>query len=109
MTPTREKTGAGSVSIRKLTLTDFRNYSSLSLELEPGMVYTAEPGLYIAAAADVPARFADIGIRIEDDVLITRDGCEVLTHDTPKSIDDIEALMRDGAAGRARPAVAVGR
>src|SRR5689334_11259163 len=45
MTPTREKTGAGSVSIRKLTLTDFRNYSSLSLELEPGMVvFSGENG-----------------------------------------------------------------
>ncbi|MFL6654533.1 MAG: Xaa-Pro aminopeptidase [Sulfurifustis sp.] len=78
-------------------------------ELEPGMVFTAEPGLYIAAAADIPERFGNIGVRIEDDVLITRDGCEVITHDTPKTVADIEALMRDGAAGRTRAAVAVGR
>jgi len=63
-------------------------------ELEPGMTLTVEPGLYIAAADDVPAGFANIGIRIEDDVLVTRDGVEVLSRDTPKRIDDIEALMR---------------
>jgi Xaa-Pro aminopeptidase len=77
-------------------------------ELEPGMTFTVEPGLYIAAAADIPERLRNIGIRIEDDVLITRDGCEVLTHDTPKTVADIEALMRDGA-GRARTPIAVGR
>lgn len=63
-------------------------------ELEPGMVLTVEPGLYIAAANDIPERLRDIGIRIEDDVLVTRDGCDVLSRDTPKTIDDIEALMR---------------
>lgn len=63
-------------------------------EFEPGMVLTVEPGLYIAAAADVPEGFHNIGIRIEDDVLVTRNGCEVLTQDTPKSIGEIEALMR---------------
>lgn len=78
-------------------------------ELEPGMTFTVEPGLYIAAAADVPPRFSNIGIRIEDDVLITREGCEVLTHDVPRTVDDIEALMRDGAAGRTRAPLAVTR
>ena len=63
-------------------------------EFEPGMVLTVEPGLYIAAAADVPQGFHNIGIRIEDDVLVTRNGCEVLTQDAPKTIDEIEALMR---------------
>jgi len=63
-------------------------------ELEPGMTLTVEPGLYIAAGPGVPERFANIGVRIEDDVLVTRDGCEVLTHEVPKTIDDIEALMR---------------
>jgi Xaa-Pro aminopeptidase len=63
-------------------------------EFEPGMVLTVEPGLYIDAAADVPERFRNIGIRIEDDVAVTRNGCEVLTQDTPKAIDEIEALMR---------------
>lgn len=62
--------------------------------LEPGMVLTVEPGLYIAAAGDVPERWHDIGIRIEDDVLVTRTGHDNLTRKAPKSIDDIEHLMR---------------
>ena len=61
--------------------------------LEPGMVLTVEPGLYIAAARGVPRRYQNIGIRIEDDVVITRDGCEILSRDVPKTIDQIEALM----------------
>jgi Xaa-Pro aminopeptidase len=62
--------------------------------LEPGMVLTVEPGLYIAAAEDVDERWHDIGIRIEDDVLVTRGGHDVLTSKAPKSVDDIEHLMR---------------
>lgn len=62
--------------------------------LEPGMCLTIEPGLYISAADDVPEHLHDIGVRIEDDVLITRDGHEVLTDGLAKEIDDIEALMR---------------
>ena len=67
--------------------------------LAPGMVLTVEPGLYIRSAADVPERLRDIGVRIEDDVLVREGGCEVLTAEAPKRIDDIEALMRD-ARGR---------
>jgi Xaa-Pro aminopeptidase len=63
-------------------------------EFEPGMTLTVEPGLYIAAAADIPAEFHNVGIRIEDDVLVVRDGCEILTQDVPKTVDEIEALMR---------------
>jgi Xaa-Pro aminopeptidase len=62
--------------------------------LEPGMVLTVEPGLYIAAAQDIPEGFRNIGVRIEDDVLVTRDGNEVLSRDAPKGVDEIEALMR---------------
>ncbi|MEZ5604278.1 MAG: aminopeptidase P N-terminal domain-containing protein [Burkholderiaceae bacterium] len=62
--------------------------------LAPGMVLTVEPGLYVRAASDVPAEFHDIGIRIEDDALVTASGCEILTVDAPKRVDDIEALMR---------------
>lgn len=64
-------------------------------ELEPGMVITIEPGIYIRddASTDVPGRFKGIGIRIEDDVLITRKKPEVLTAAAPKSIPDIEAVM----------------
>ncbi|OGI40488.1 MAG: Xaa-Pro aminopeptidase [Candidatus Muproteobacteria bacterium RBG_16_62_13] len=64
-------------------------------ELEPGMTLTIEPGLYIAqGSADVDKRWWNIGIRIEDDVLVTRDGSEVLTADAPKTVADIEACMR---------------
>jgi len=62
--------------------------------LEPGMVLTVEPGLYIGEADDVPKGFHDIGIRIEDDVLVTRDGSDVLSKDAPKEISEIESLMR---------------
>ncbi|HEY3983282.1 Xaa-Pro aminopeptidase [Cedecea sp.] len=61
--------------------------------LEPGMVITVEPGLYIAPDADVPAQYRGIGIRIEDDIVITNDGNENLTASVVKSADDIEALM----------------
>jgi Xaa-Pro aminopeptidase len=66
--------------------------------LAPGMTLTVEPGLYIRAADDVPERLRNIGVRIEDDVLVTDAGCEVLTAEAPKGIDDIEALMRDARA-----------
>ena len=62
--------------------------------LEPGMALTIEPGIYIPAGMKgVPRRFANIGIRIEDDVVVTRDGCEVLTDAVPRHPDEIEALM----------------
>lgn len=62
--------------------------------LEPGMVYTVEPGLYIAAGSKgVPKKYWGIGVRIEDDVLITKSGHEVLTRGVPKSVEEIEALM----------------
>ena len=64
--------------------------------LEAGMAITIEPGLYISNDADVEARWKGIGIRIEDDVLVTESGCEVLTSAVPKSIQDIEALMMHG-------------
>jgi Xaa-Pro aminopeptidase len=67
--------------------------------LAPGMTLTVEPGLYIRAEDDIPERLRNIGIRIEDDVLVTETGCEVITAEAPKAIDEIEALMRD-ARGR---------
>ena len=62
--------------------------------LEPGMVMTVEPGLYIASGNEkVDKKYWGIGIRIEDDVLVTAQGYEILSADVPKTIDDIEALM----------------
>ncbi len=69
-----------------------------SRTLEPGMVLTVEPGLYIAPDADVPAEYRGIGIRIEDDIVITESGNENLTASVVKKADEIEALM---AAARA--------
>jgi Xaa-Pro aminopeptidase len=62
--------------------------------LEPGMVMTIEPGIYIPAGIrGVPKKMRNIGIRIEDDVVVTRTGVEVLTSGAPKTVDAIEALM----------------
>ncbi len=61
--------------------------------LEPGMTLTVEPGCYVRPADDVPEHFWNIGIRIEDDVLVTPQGCDVLTSEVPKTIADVEALM----------------
>jgi Xaa-Pro aminopeptidase len=66
-----------------------------AMPLEPGMVLTVEPGIYIPEE--------ELGVRIEDDVLVTTDGCEVLSVGAPKSTDEIERLMRQGAgSGGAR-------
>jgi Xaa-Pro aminopeptidase len=62
-------------------------------QLEPGMVLTVEPGCYIRAGAGVPGELAGIGVRIEDDVLVTERGNEVLTREAPKTAAEVEALM----------------
>jgi Xaa-Pro aminopeptidase len=63
--------------------------------LEPGMVLTVEPGLYMPAETKgLPKKWWNIGIRIEDDVLVTKEGYEVLSKDAPKTADEIEALMQ---------------
>jgi len=64
-----------------------------SMRLAPGMVLTVEPGAYIRPADNVPERFWNIGVRIEDDVLVTADGVENLTASTPKSVADVEAAV----------------
>jgi Xaa-Pro aminopeptidase len=65
-------------------------------KLEPGMVFTVEPGIYIAAGTEgVPEEYFNIGVRIEDDVLVTEDGFEVLTAKTPKEVKDVEATMKE--------------
>ena len=63
------------------------------LALKPGMVLTVEPGCYVRPGEGVPEKFWNIGVRIEDDALVTGSGCEIITS-APKSIDEIEALMR---------------
>ncbi len=64
------------------------------LPLAPGNMVTIEPGIYVRPAADVDERFWNIGIRIEDDALVTIDACELITAACPKSVSDIEAWMR---------------
>ncbi len=71
--------------------------------LEPGMVMTVEPGIYIPASTrGVPKRMRNIGIRIEDDVVVTRTGAEVLTANAPKAVAEIEALMSAGDSSHVR-------
>jgi Xaa-Pro aminopeptidase len=62
--------------------------------LEPGMVLTVEPGLYFSPMdLEVPERYRGIGVRIEDDVLVTKNGPDVLTREIPKRVEDVEALV----------------
>jgi len=61
--------------------------------LAAGMTLTVEPGCYIRAADDVPPALWDIGVRIEDNALVTASGCEILTEAAPKAVGEIEALM----------------
>ncbi len=62
-------------------------------KLEPGMALTVEPGCYIRPADDVPEALRGIGVRIEDDAVVTKSGCEIITRDVPKTIAEVEALM----------------
>ena len=68
-----------------------------SWPLQPGMILTVEPGLYFPACATTPERFHNIGIRIEDDVLVTDSNPQVLTN-PPKTVAAIEAVMKDAKA-----------
>ncbi len=69
---------------------------SKSRLLEPGMILTVEPGLYLGDHTEAPPQWKGIGVRIEDDVLVRESGFEVLTEAAPKEIDEIEALRREG-------------
>ena len=67
-----------------------------SRKLEAGMVVTIEPGLYVRPGDGVPERFWNIGIRIEDDAVVSADGCELISRGVPVAAAEIEALMRAG-------------
>jgi Xaa-Pro aminopeptidase len=73
---------------------DYKKFGK-PVKLAPGMVLTVEPGCYIRPAKNVPKAFWNIGIRIEDDVLVTKTGRDVLTS-PPKTVRDIEAVMARG-------------
>ena len=69
-------------------------YGKESRALEPGVVMTVEPGIYVSVATkDIPEQYLGIGVRIEDDVLCTQNGPRVLTTKVPKEVDEIEQLM----------------
>ena len=61
--------------------------------LEPGMTLTVEPGLYIPSGSHCAKRWWNIGVRIEDDVVVTKDGCELLTKGLPRTVKEVEAVM----------------
>jgi len=69
-----------------------------SIRLRAGMVMTIEPGLYFARSLPAPEALKGIGVRIEDDVVVTASGNRILTPDVPREVDDIERLMADGGA-----------
>jgi Xaa-Pro aminopeptidase len=89
-----EPTEVGQSSERKDPLSGETIINRPSRILQPGMVLTIEPGLYVRPAPGVPEAFWNIGIRIEDDAIVTPDGCELITRDVPVQADEIEALMR---------------
>jgi Xaa-Pro aminopeptidase len=65
-----------------------------SRTLRPGMALTVEPGIYVRPAPGVPEQYWNIGIRIEDDAVVTPDGCEIISKDAPKTVAEIEAIMK---------------
>jgi Xaa-Pro aminopeptidase len=81
--PVEQPDGAGGIETKHPTR-----------RLQAGMVMTLEPGLYVRPSANVPERYWNIGIRIEDDAVITDDGCELISRGVPVRADEIEALMR---------------
>jgi Xaa-Pro aminopeptidase len=62
--------------------------------LQPGMALTVEPGIYVRPAEGVPEQFWHIGIRIEDDAVVTANGCDIITSAAPKTVADVEAMMK---------------
>ncbi|MFC7460327.1 aminopeptidase P N-terminal domain-containing protein [Hydrogenophaga defluvii] len=89
-----EPTEVGQTSERRDPLSGETITNRPSRILRPGMVLTIEPGLYVRPTEGVPEAFHNIGIRIEDDAIVTDTGCELITRDVPVAANEIEALMR---------------
>ena len=89
-----EPSELGQVSIRQDALTGDTIKDRPARVLRAGMALTLEPGIYVRPAPGVPEQFHNIGIRIEDDAIVTDTGCELITRDVPVAVADIEALMR---------------
>jgi len=89
-----EPTQQGEASERKDPLSGETIVSRPSRILQPGMVLTIEPGLYVRPTEGVPEQFWNLGIRIEDDAIVNDAGCELITRDVPVRPDEIEAVMR---------------
>lgn len=90
-----EPSQLGQSSERKDALTGQKLVDRPARILRPGMVLTIEPGIYVRPAPGVPEPFHHIGIRIEDDAIVTDQGCELISRGVPVEPDAIEALMRD--------------
>ena len=89
-----EPSEIGNKTERKDALTGETLVSRPARILQPGMVLTIEPGIYVRPAEGVPEQFHNIGIRIEDDAIVTDTGCELISRGVPVDPDAIEALMR---------------
>jgi Xaa-Pro aminopeptidase len=89
-----EPTELGQISERRDPLTGEVIRNRPSRILKPGMALTIEPGLYVRPSDGVPSEFWNIGIRIEDDAIVTDQGCELISRGVPVKVDEIEALMR---------------
>jgi Xaa-Pro aminopeptidase len=89
-----EPSEIGKVSSRLDALTGETIISRPARVLRSGMVLTIEPGIYVRPAPGVPEQFHNIGIRIEDDAIVTETGCELISRGVPVEVDAIEVLMR---------------